>query len=419
MSSNDAAPAGPNPLRPYYIPKDPLENVMNFDVNEKPISSRAMKSSSFSAGDYFMDAATTSDMISAWLNELGTQYVSCLISQPFEVAKTILQVQYRPAGMTEAEEEKDFDGSSNTSEESDPEYFASATVQHESSRASTRPTDRAGFIYPSRDARPSWQLGQHKSSVRSVLSALWRKEGIWGIWKGQNAGFACYVLQTTLENWLGSLLSAILALPDPAVADISESIHPLASLGLVVTSSALSAIILAPLDILRVQQMVALAEDSHFLRFSYSSNLADYMCPSILVLPTALNAAVPSIIEHGSPWFVRQYMGVDAILHPTLFTACSFAADCVQLFVAWPIETVLRRGEAQLARPNKSVVQVGKYYGIVGTMWSIIRQEGASPLGVDGLYRGWKIGMWTIAGRAGLGLFGLEGSIGDNVEGEF
>ena len=76
------------------------------------------------------------------------------------------------------------------------------------------------------------------------------------------------------------------------------------------------------------------------------------------------------------------------------------------------------------------------YRGIVGTMWGIVYEEGASapapeserarelldkPLpqkkrqgqGLHGLYRGWRIGMWGIAGIWGAGVLGAAGGGAD------
>jgi len=83
----------------------------------------------------------------------------------------------------------------------------------------------------------------------------------------------------------------------------------------------------------------------------------------------------------------------------------------------------------------ESTVKLGEYRGVVGTMWLIAREEGVreSPLakgrkgkgkaekelkgqGIQGLWRGWRVGMWGLVGmwtsRA------LSGGSGENG-GEF
>lgn len=66
-------------------------------------------------------------------------------------------------------------------------------------------------------------------------------------------------------------------------------------------------------------------------------------------------------------------------------------------------------------------MDVGPYRGVVGTIWSIVRDEGTSiqeiaigeggvkakkgkkperkGQGIEGLWRGWRVGMWGLAGN--------------------
>lgn len=83
-----------------------------------------------------------------------------------------------------------------------------------------------------------------------------------------------------------------------------------------------------------------------------------------------------------------------------------------ELAVTLPLETVLRRAQVEVAKPTKTIVPVGRYAGVVGTMWCIIREEDGGRWGVEGLYRGWKLGLWTNVGALGLGLVGVQGREG-------
>lgn len=68
-------------------------------------------------------------------------------------------------------------------------------------------------------------------------------------------------------------------------------------------------------------------------------------------------------------------------------------------------------------------MQVGEYKGVFGTMWAIAREEGSreevasmkkgkkqvkvnrrTGQGVEGLWRGWRVGMWGLIGIWGGGL---------------
>lgn len=85
----------------------------------------------------------------------------------------------------------------------------------------------------------------------------------------------------------------------------------------------------------------------------------------------------------------------------------------------------------------RTVVDVGPYKGVFGTMWTIANEEGVrvqeaktgmglTPMkpkerkvrkgqGVAGLWRGWRVGMWGLVGVWGAGALGT----GSGSGGEF
>lgn len=76
------------------------------------------------------------------------------------------------------------------------------------------------------------------------------------------------------------------------------------------------------------------------------------------------------------------------------------------------------------------MVEIGPYRGVLGTMWSIVREEGTSSQevsvgskkkgkkierkgqGIEGLWRGWRVGMWGLVGVWGARAMGGGGSSG-------
>src|SRR5213078_891207 len=87
----------------------------------------------------------------------------------------------------------------------------------------------------------------------------------------------------------------------------------------------------------------------------------------------------------------------------------------------------------------ETIVDVGPYRGVFGTIWSIVREEQAQNMeivpgvagspatrrtkigarkgqGVEGLWRGWRVGMWGIVvgggGGWGGGRVGKGGMVG-------
>ena len=96
-------------------------------------------------------------------------------------------------------------------------------------------------------------------SVLEVIGQLWGKEGAWGVWKGSNATFLYTVLQSLLENWSRSFLSAIFNVPDIGVKDDIDRLidiaspYPWASLFVAGTAAVATGILLSPLDLVRTR----------------------------------------------------------------------------------------------------------------------------------------------------------------------
>ena len=73
-----------------------------------------------------------------------------------------------------------------------------------------------------------------------------------GLTEGTNSTFAYTVLFESIQTWLSSLLAATFALPDPTLFDILDSPTPGTSLAAALAATAITAIVLAPIDIYRV-----------------------------------------------------------------------------------------------------------------------------------------------------------------------
>lgn len=164
---------------------------------------------------------------------------------------------------------------------------------------------------------------------------------------------------------------------------------------------------------------------------------------------------------------------IDREIAPASFSIAKFCSSAVALCIKLPLETVLRRGQvavlntpeylqalevpppvkgkkSAVAPPEslETIVPVGKYNGVFGTMYSIVNEEGSHAVvkpskvvetargrkkggkqakeqqsisetvyrrgqGLNGLARGWNVNWW---GLVGLWVAGVMGAGGD---GEF
>jgi len=198
-------------------------------------------------------------------------------------------------------------------------------------------------------------------------------------------------------------------------------------------------------------------------------------------MPTILNSLVHPILMLSTPLVLRSRFMIDKEVSPVTFSIAKFCSSTVALFVKLPLETVLRRGQAAvLSSPQymqalhepthqpgsslkgrrlgsgaeqqqppqelETIVPVGSYNGVFGTMYTIVNEEGSHALplspaarsraaaasrrgggnkpgvsetvyrrgqGLDGLWRGWKVSWWGLVG------LWTAGVIGGGGDGEF
>ncbi|GFF86243.1 hypothetical protein IFM47457_07092 [Aspergillus lentulus] len=366
-----------------------------------------------------------------------------------------------------------FDASDEDSQTSDDEssYFTSAAPMATSPTAARRRksrrhiTDRSGYI-PTPPSSPKYSLTiKNPSSLMEVLSQLWTTSGPTSPWKATNATFIYSLLLPTLNTFIRSLLSAIVGFPEEDIAssmtaDILTSTSPFATLVLSFISSSLSAMLLSPIDTART--FLILTPATHgprsLLRAIRQLPTPNCMIPSHLIPITILHSSLPNFITTTTPLFFKTYLSIDPVLNPSMWNLLAFLGSGLELAVRFPLETVLRRAQiatytspsirqkyAATSRSNtpaaaeetsavETIVPVPQTYrGIIGTMWGVVYEEGVSapssdaervlgkPIssrkrqgqGIGGLYRGWRIGMWGIAGIWGAGLLGSIGGGGE------
>lgn len=124
---------------------------------------------------------------------------------------------------------------------------------------------------------------------------------------------------------------------------------------------------------------------------------------------------------------------IDSHVSPMAFSMAKFFASSAAVMIKLPLETVLRRGQVALlssqeylralggAQKLETVVPIGRFDGVFGTMYHITSAEGnrevparlakkskargkaAQPTylkgqGLPGLWRGWKVSWWGLVG---------------------
>ncbi|KAJ2974269.1 hypothetical protein NUW58_g8711 [Xylaria curta] len=502
-----------NPLRPYYIPPrigeqtESLPRANPFSNSTANATTPAKYASK--ARDIFPDidykehldelSPSTIESVKQFIDELLWKYTSILMAQPFEVAKTILQVRIQddmavlnapPIETTRpsitsprspvynevrsaATARRDETGTSRANDalqypesDSDPDepaYFTSAApiTPTPSMRSRRRRGSSPPLESPKIDAKPTPPSHQivlrRPDSILDVIGQLWSKESAWGVWKGTNATFLYSILQSLFENWGRSLLSALLNVPDLGVKDDVDRLvdiaspYPWASLCVAAAAAVTTGLILAPLDLIRTRLIVTSTSRAPRRTLATLRSLPSWGCHPTLIAPTILHSLIHPFLTLSMPLALRSQFLIDRDISPMTFSVVKFCTSCASLFVKLPLETVLRRGQvAVLAEPSylqaldktgkmETIVHPGPYNGVVGTMYTIVSEEGSRPVtvpakspprgrkskaktseavykkgqGLEGLWRGWKVswwglvGLWTasIAGGGGEGEF--------------
>ncbi|MCJ1228370.1 mitochondrial fusion and transport protein ugo1 [Toensbergia leucococca] len=512
---------GLNPLRPYYIPPSlglPSDSNINTShahsvgsrhtfplaaANPSLGTSARNILSDLDYSDYLSDSSPSAlEVIKRLIDQATWRYTSVFLAQPFEVAKTVLQVQVANSGHRAKEQaasaedmrrrpgryrdevyevcaKKAFHtfGPTNApnqlpSDDSDPDspsYFTSAAPLSHTPSRSPRPRRRYQHSHSRSDSFAATPpLTSHTSShtlnitspsaLIAVVSSLWTSEGSWGIWKGTNSTYIHSILLSTLTSFVRSLLSALLALPDPGSSflvappaystigglDVSSSSSPVASLLVAVSAAGIAGIVLAPVDIARTKLILTPSTHPPRSLISTLKSLPSWTLPFSIAPVAILHSTLPTLIYGSTPLLLRSRMGIDPVLTPALYAIATFLGQVVELGLRLPLETVLRRGQINAVKSTsrgnelQTVVEVGSYRGLMGTMYSIIWEEGergrraeivrasgGAPAqkignegrrkkgqGLEGLYRGWRVGMWGLLGVWGAATLGGAGGKG-------
>ncbi|KOS19413.1 Mitochondrial fusion and transport protein ugo1 [Escovopsis weberi] len=429
------------------------------------------------------------------VDELLWKYMSVLIGQPFEAAKMILQARDQddkaalaPAPSTPtstpapAEHEShprhgrsshqrgfSYNDHESDSEGDEPAYFAPHVVGDQTPFSNASASSRRAEESPPRSpppplkkpALPEQYLNLRRpDAVMDVIGQLWHKDGAWGVWKGTNASFLYTVLQSLLENWSRSFLSAIFNVPDLGVKEIDRLVdiaspYPWASLFVAAAAAVTTGLVLAPLDLVRTRLILTPVTKGQRRTIASLRALPSYCCPSSIAVPTMLHSVISPLFNLSAPVALKTNFQISSELAPTTFSIAKLFVSSTGMLIKLPIETVLRRGQlAVLSQPEyiqalegreehttalETIVPPGRYYGLFGTMHHIIAEEGAREIpprivltkkgktkstkssqptykkgqGLDGLYRGWRIGWWGLVG------VWMAHFVGHGGEGEF
>lgn len=422
--------------------------------------------------EYIPDGSpSVAGSVKSLLDQAVWKYTSVLMAQPFEVAKLILQV--RVAQESDLDEpssprrsstldDQTADEHAEDSSDEEPNFFNNNTQFAPSPSRGRRgrpPPSRTPSQTSAAPQTPPGRLELRNShSLIDALSSLSSKSGALSMWRGTNTAFVYNVLSKTLETFFRSFLAALFGVAEQDVlfasstsipdASVLSSISPIATVLIATAAASLSALVLAPVDAAKTRLILTPSTDEPRTLLGTLRTLSPaYLIPSHLIPITVLTSTIPTLLSNVTPFFLRSYLGLDPALNPTSWSMATFTSSALDLSIKFPLETVLRRAQittwtAPPVAPPRSaskhkavntIVSVPQAYrGVLPTMWGIVRDEGYSESqkdktaalmgkaprrkrkgqGIEGLYRGWRVGLWGLVGIWGTGFVGgLQGGV--------
>ncbi|KAI8977472.1 hypothetical protein BDF20DRAFT_906483 [Mycotypha africana] len=289
MSTNSPRPfttvAG-NGLRPYYTPG---LNTNNNYTTVPDAQSVAMPYASNNYDDLIDSKAAARELI----NFIVLKYMTSAVSSPFEVSRTLLQVQYMPRGNKELSsfsqtnnsdkgysdnEEEQFSSDSGEEEEEDieEEFFENARYRrrkHHSDddnlNSSTlnvddpvfkqkMDVDASGYVVQTsvydESTRPPHQMKPIEGGVWSGIKKLMKQphEGWRSLFKGQYTNWLYDISHLFLQPTLEGSLNDLFGLYDDTIPLVHlDNVGP--NLATLVASNLLVGVFLSPLELIRTR----------------------------------------------------------------------------------------------------------------------------------------------------------------------
>lgn len=245
-------------------------------------------------------------------------------------------------------------------------------------------------------------------STLDVMSLVISKDGPISLWKATNVTFIYQALQKTFESWLTGFFSPFLDIPDPFYIDVGYSPDPFRSLLLILIASAVTAVVLAPLDLIRTKFIVTSSKSDDRSLTENLSGLRFYFCPVQLIIPTVIHSCSHNFMKSSIPFALLKLTHNNLSGNLYEYTV-KLLGDFAELLFKLPTETVLRRLQVNYLVNQKYNESIKDSIGVEIKEDDLIvkfkRVNRFFDVFSNGpLFRGWKVGIWSVFGRWGLWL---------------
>ncbi|ODQ78221.1 hypothetical protein BABINDRAFT_29555, partial [Babjeviella inositovora NRRL Y-12698] len=344
--------------------------------------------------EYF-EIQNINDLARKLLNSFAKNYMRVLTSQPFEICRLLLQ-------LGAFDHKKSVTSLYVSQTATDDENSDDEEINYFLAPGDETPT-RLRARRPSRVERLPTNLNHINPLTHTtvdIISSLFAKEGMKGLWRGVNASFIYTTLSSTIEAWITGVCSPFLQIPDPYFLQITDSPDPMKSLLLSVVAAVLTGLILAPLDLIRTRLIITSTQTRMRSIREMISGLKHYYVPLPLMVPTALLSVVGTVFRKATPFVLFTKCNIDAYSSPVAFSTMNLFASISELVIKLPLETVLRNLQASYLLGSENF-----HPSLATDSEDLVVNYKPRPfweIGVRNFFNGWRVGVLNVVGTWGL-----------------
>ncbi|KAH8547744.1 mitochondrial carrier domain-containing protein [Umbelopsis sp. PMI_123] len=384
---------GVSGIRPYYAPGLTQANYTTLSAPALP----TFPTNSTYVTDDLDDLELIDSRAAAreLINFVALKFLTTAVNSPFEVANTLLQVQYLPT-----------------------EQDSRQTNAHSYSSE--------------QDASSDYSENENEG------------EGWKSLFKGQYTNWLYEISHLFLQPTLEGTLNDAFGLYDDTIPLVHLD-HAGPNVATIVFSHLIVGVLLSPLELVKTRMIVQSASPLrrkykgpwHALRTIVAEEgglKGLYMSHNLV--PTMLYHSLIPLISNTGPLIIDRVFRISAVDSPFLYGLAQLGLDTLELIITLPLETIRKRMQCQIRSrvPGKrfeSVVPLRPvpYAGVSDAVYKIMKEEGGKPstlknrktaskdvkyggLGLRGLYQGFGMQCTTnIVFFAFHAINGIEGNL--------
>lgn len=385
-----------------------IKNSNNKHLNNNSLNFKKNIYNDLEFNEYF-DLNNLKQLLSSLINTIASNYIKLLISQPFEIARILLQIgsfdklpekkklkslnkldsnnnkidlstselknnisfedddDYKEDDINDSIQENNHEDE-DEDDYSDSEFFTreddlnTPTKRKHNNNNTTKSNSKSKnsnsiTSQSNNDGKHSRKIQPISLHTIDIISALLSKEGPRGILKALNTSFLMNTLQYTLESWICGLFAGLLNLPDPLFVDLIHSPNMNLSFLLSLLSNFISNILITPFQLIRMKFIITNSNKGirSFREILWSLPRSFiFSIPKELMAPILITNLIKSLTLHYPNYLITSTLSISKYNSPISYQILSLFSNIISLFIKLPFETLLNRAQVNYLLTCKS-----------------------------------------------------------------